>query len=134
MKPLTAEAALRRRCQVILAGQRRRARADGKVLAYDLESLVRLADQDICTYCRAPAALDFQIDHLCPTSRNGAHDLFNLCICCQRCNRLKGNLTADEFIRLRKFLESLPPAASDGLMRRLLRGAVVYTGSRRKKT
>ena len=133
--PLTAEAALRKKCSRILSAHKRRARADGKTLHYSLDDLVDLATkQRTCGYCLYPVALDFQFDHRCPIARGGHHELYNLEVACPRCNQLKGRLTNDEFVRFREFLKGLRVAASDDLCRRLLAGTKVYRGSRMRIT
>ena len=131
--PLTSKAALRRKCSRILSAHRQRARAEGKTLNYGRDDLIELARQLRCNYCRLPVGLDFQLDHRNPIARGGFHEHHNLTVSCSRCNQLKGRLTDTEFMRLRDFLEDIPPAASDDLCRRLLSGSRVYTGARRKK-
>src|SRR5262245_46744307 len=101
--PLQQSIALRQRCQVCLDGLRRRARADGVPLAFDVEDLVFLASKEtVCGYCHAPLSFDLvRFDHAMPTARGGRHTIDNLAVCCDRCNRLKGRLTAEEFVELR---------------------------------
>src|SRR2546430_2300927 len=99
---LTQEQQLLKRCQAALVKHRRRARADGlSGLPYGLDDLLALVrSARTCSYCRAPVGWDCQLDHKQPTSRGGAHALGNLCVCCGRCNRLKGLLDAAEFALL----------------------------------
>jgi 5-methylcytosine-specific restriction endonuclease McrA len=133
--PLTPAQALRRRCQGIYAAQRRRAQADGAALNYDADDLVFMAEhQPLCMYCRAPLSLDLvRLDHARPIARGGSYRVDNLRVCCDRCNRLKGQLDADELRALLNFLSDLHPAARQDLERRLLSGAKVYTGSRKAR-
>lgn len=135
MKPLTRTQILRRRCRRIHADQRRRAQAEGAALNYDADDLVFMAERNrLCAYCRCP--LDFsclRFDHRKPIARGGKHAIANLVACCDRCNRLKGRLEADEFAQLLGFLKFLHPAARADLERRLLCGANVYTGARKAR-
>ena len=43
--------------------------------------------------------LDFTIDHKTPLARGGPDTKLNKVPCCFRCNNLKGDMTAEEFIR-----------------------------------
>ena len=54
---------------------------------------------DSCSYCGAPAGSDGHIDHRTPLSRGGPHSYENLCVSCKTCNQVKGQLTAEEFLR-----------------------------------
>lgn len=38
------------------------------------------------------------VDHLHPISQGGRNTQDNLVVCCQRCNRMRGNLTVEEFV------------------------------------
>jgi len=80
----------------------------------------------LCVYCRAPLSLALSFDHRVPIARSGLHAISNLCVCCQRCNTLKGKLTTDEFTELLALLQRLHPAARQDLERRLLAGGVRY--------
>lgn len=132
--PLTQATLLRRRCQRILADQRRRARADGVTLSYGLDELLTLSIQQTCTYCWAPLGMDFQLDHLTPVARGGKHELENLAAACKKCNVRKGVLLASEYRRLLILVGSWPPAAQEDIRRRLVAGgAAVYARNRRKK-
>src|SRR5262245_61179292 len=129
--PLTSEQALRQRCRRLLADQRRRARADGVELRYDVEDLLHLARQaKTCHYCNAPLSLELSMDHRTAISRGGRHAIDNLAVCCRRCQSLKGRLNADEFAALLAFLAQLYPAATQDIQRRLLAGASVYADGR----
>ncbi|PJF39248.1 MAG: HNH endonuclease [Phototrophicales bacterium] len=51
-------------------------------------------DQYRCSYCQMPARYVYgtmEIDHIIPRSRGGTDDEGNLCLCCGRCNKFKGN-------------------------------------------
>ncbi len=132
MKLLTQEAALRKRCQRILADHRRRARAEGKTLDYGLTWLLGIVHEArTCSYCRMPIGLDFQLDHRTPIARGGVHETWNLSVTCHRCNLLKGRLTAKEFLHLRAVLAEMHLAASDDITRRLIAGGQVYARGRK---
>lgn len=53
----------------------------------------------LCPYgCNRPIdILNLTIDHMIPRGQNGSYELANLLPCCDHCNRLKGNMTANSF-------------------------------------
>jgi len=52
-----------------------------------------------CRYCRKfLTAMDLGVDHVEPVSQGGSLGFDNLDICCDECNRLKGNLTLRTFM------------------------------------
>lgn len=53
-------------------------------------------DRHVCRYCGARAT---EVDHVEPWSRGGPTVSFNLVAACQRCNRLKGDKTPEEWQR-----------------------------------
>jgi hypothetical protein len=54
-----------------------------------------------CEYCNGPVFADtLRIDHRIPASRGGELGFPNLAISCDRDNRMKGSLTAAEFVAL----------------------------------
>lgn len=64
--------------------------------------MTMLVPYDKCHYCRCPMdGHDPQRratkDHVIPKSRDGTNDPSNLVPCCDLCNRMKGNMTGDEF-------------------------------------
>lgn len=62
-----------------------------------------------CEYCQRVVTLDVgasahsraTADHRTPRARGGAHRWSNLALACGYCNRVKGPLTADEFLAVR---------------------------------
>lgn len=40
---------------------------------------------------------DADVDHIIPQASGGSNDASNLCISCQRCNRQKGNMDAEDY-------------------------------------
>ena len=133
-KLLTTADLLRQKCQRALANHRRRAKADGQRLGYNLHDLLYLAKEyPRCVYCTAPLALDFEFDHAQPTSRNGKYTAANLRVCCGRCNSLKGRWTAESFCKLLALLADVAPVESEDLCRRALAGSTVYARGRRER-
>lgn len=51
-----------------------------------------------CFYCRKELRYDqATLDHYYPTSAGGESEIFNLVLCCKRCNKLKGSKIPDGF-------------------------------------
>jgi len=132
--PTTQSAALDALARRALSHHRARAKAVGQVLDYGLDHLARLVgDNPACRWCRMPVSFgDLQVDHLMPTSRGGAHSLYNLCVACKRCNALRGMLSQAETEHLLEFLDSMPAVARQDLERRLLSGGARYSRSCRR--
>lgn len=91
-----------------------------------------------CAYCpRIISALDFRVDHEEPVSRGGSLGLSNLVLCCDVCNREKGELTATEY---REVIATLDLLLSKGLLgpqgykdvRKRLRGSLMMFRSKKK--
>lgn len=75
----------------------------------------------LCPYCRAPIdVLSMEMDHSTPFSRGGGPGFDNLRCICARCNRVKADLTSDEYILLIAFLEG--PGAP---LRKKIEGALI---------
>lgn len=58
-----------------------------------------------CAYCGVSMVLEPQgskplatLDHVTPTSRGGRHHWENVVCACEKCNRAKGSMTAEEFL------------------------------------
>lgn len=134
MKPLVTQVdALKARARRLLADHRTCAKKDGATLDYTLTDLRELlASSPTCAYCKLPLSFAVSLDHRQPLSRGGRHSLDNLTVCCERCNRLKGMLTAEEFRLLRDAVTQLHPVAAADVERRLLAGAARYASRRRK--
>lgn len=60
---------------------------------------------DHCCYCQVKFASAKprrpNMDHKLPISRGGGAEVENLALCCHRCNQIKGECTAEEFLALR---------------------------------
>ena len=62
-----------------------------------------------CPYCRKQIPWrELSLDHIHPKSRGGSNDKENLVWVDAACNRMKGDLTGDEFIALLNFLQEFP--------------------------
>lgn len=103
----------------------------GRELPFGCEQFRHWVEQQIgagcvlCPYCRAPVDyVNFTVDHQTPCARGGGLDFDNLEVICADCNNAKGNLTADEFTKLREHLRILGPAAEADITRRLKSGAM----------
>jgi 5-methylcytosine-specific restriction endonuclease McrA len=107
------------RTRRLLSDHRTRAKRDGAVLDYGLAEVGQLlAEHPLCEYCRAPLSFTVSLDRRTPIGRGGRHQRANLAVCCQRCNRLKGMLTEDEFREVLTLLARLHPMARLDLERR----------------
>jgi 5-methylcytosine-specific restriction endonuclease McrA len=81
-----------------------------------------------CRYCESIiTALTCQVDHMHPKSRGGSLTFENLTTCCVDCNKLKGDLRADEFEALLSLMRSFrDPYGAGVLRRRLIDGGVAH--------
>lgn len=61
----------------------------------ELEISVYLRDGKKCRYCSSEKG-PFEIDHVHPVSRGGIHEITNLVVSCQKCNRIKKDNTIEE--------------------------------------
>lgn len=66
-----------------------------KKIQPQIKSMVKARDGHCCINCGNPN--DLTIDHLTPISRGGRHHSSNMATLCQPCNRLKADMTLDEF-------------------------------------
>lgn len=91
-----------------------------------------------CAYCPTIiSALDFRVDHDEPVSRGGSLGLENLILCCEVCNREKGELTSGEY---REVIATLDLLLSKGLLgpqgykdvRKRLRGSLMTFQPKKK--
>ena len=51
--------------------------------------------------------MTLRVDHMMPVSRGGTLGFENLCCSCDDCNRIKGELTAEEFKAVTRTLTAL---------------------------
>ena len=56
-----------------------------------------------CTYCEKDIdkkrGSHLTVDHVVPRTQGGANHISNLVTCCSECNKKKGHLLLDQFIR-----------------------------------
>lgn len=127
------EAAFIRRTQNGFQDLKRRAKKDGLQVSYSIAEFrnhVRGASH--CPYCGALLTVDtYSLDHAIPVSREVSpriHALANLAVCCQRCNEVKGPMSADEFMQLLGLINGFYLAARSNLLARLRAGAKKVAG------
>ena len=76
-----------------------------------------------CEYCRQPVdAMNFATDHKTPVKRGGGLGIDNFGFCCDACNRVKGILTAEEFVQLLDLLRRWDVVAAKDVRERLKMG------------
>ena len=68
----------------------------GTLAGYELKEYLLLKWGHRCAYCKQ-TGIALQVEHLVPKTRGGSHRVSNLTLACERCNRKKGNRTAQEF-------------------------------------
>lgn len=76
-------------------GTKKSTRKDGPEWALQ-RARVFAAKGSKCFYCGADAS---HVDHQIPRFRGGSDEMDNLVPCCAACNRAKGSLTAEEWLR-----------------------------------
>lgn len=54
--------------------------------------------EKVCFYCDADVSQGYEVDHILPLSKGGAHEASNLVIACRTCNAKKSNRDPDEFL------------------------------------
>lgn len=80
----------------------------GQTLSTD-QILQWMESSQICPYCHKHInPLDYSIDHKTPKNRGGPNDLSNLQLIDLKCNKVKGDLTDEEFMQLMQFLKDKP--------------------------
>lgn len=96
-----------------------------EILLANLECL--LASRARCPYCDVRLLLsNVSVDHRVPLSRGGTSHPDNLTLIDRRCNKLKGELTGEEYRALREWLDDLEEEARLNIERRLLMGGSVF--------
>jgi 5-methylcytosine-specific restriction endonuclease McrA len=87
-----------------------------------------------CHYCNRPLnIITLQLDHMVPISQGGELGWNNLCVACEPCNQMKGNVTAATFVRVLAFIETLPPFDGESLRNRLQMATKLAIDNRRMK-
>jgi 5-methylcytosine-specific restriction endonuclease McrA len=86
-----------------------------------------------CPWCgRALSPKIVSLDHQVPLSRGGtgkARTDYN--VICRRCNKLKSNMTSEEYGEFRKFMSRMPDVVRKNIELRLLMGASTYAPSKK---
>ncbi len=77
-------------------GWHRRERERGQTYAPETLEWIKSLQGAECTYCNASAET---IDHIHPRSRGGSNDRQNLAPSCHRCNKRKGSMDVDVFLK-----------------------------------
>ena len=97
------------------------------------EILTTMSLNYICPYCDKPVEpLSWSIDHLTPKNRGGSNSLDNLHLVCIKCNKVKGDLTDEEFKQLMAFLKD-KPVIYENLYKRLRMAGMVFMFNRKKR-
>lgn len=73
-------------------------------------------DNRACYFCRKPLEPDqVTLDHYLPKSKKGTTDVFNLVVCCKKCNKRKSNLIPEDYRKI--ILELFLRAVEDNQIR-----------------
>ncbi len=97
-----------------------------------VDVILVIMSKNICPYCdKQISPLDFSIDHKLPKNRGGSNELINLHLVCIKCNKVKGDLTDEEFKQLMAFLKD-KPIIYENLYKRLRMAGMVFMFSRKK--
>jgi CRISPR/Cas system Type II protein with McrA/HNH and RuvC-like nuclease domain len=83
----------------------------------DLDKLyIYKRDKKECYFCKKPLEFNkITFDHYLPKSKKGTMDVFNLVICCKKCNKLKSNKIPEDYKD--KILELFLQAVKDNKIR-----------------
>jgi 5-methylcytosine-specific restriction endonuclease McrA len=85
-----------------------------------------------CRYCHGFFVVsEISPDHALPLARGGGLGLDNLDYPCMNCNRAKGAMTVDEFLKLIDFLEREMPLARRDILGRLSKAISLAVAARR---
>jgi len=125
-----------RRTYAIYRNQKHRAHLVRQTLPYHLAQFrAQVESAEQCPYCRTLLLPEnFSADHNLPVSRVSdpiTWSIGNIVISCERCNQYKGNMSAEEFLRLLAVIKTFHPAAAQNLLARLRAGAPKAAGRRR---
>jgi flagellar biosynthesis GTPase FlhF len=89
----------KRRYSRTLEKAKRRVRMENQMgyMPDDYENILWEEQEGLCFYCLRE--LDsFHLEHMVPISKEGLHDISNVCLSCPDCNLAKGTKTAEEFL------------------------------------
>lgn len=126
----------------VLRGMRRRGMAARQVGNIRQRLLLNFSDElhygnlgmgIVCSYCREIVrCLDAGADHGMPLSRGGGNTSDNIIICHKKCNLAKGDMSGDEFRKLREWIsENFSASTANNLMSRLRAAGWIYSRCRR---
>jgi len=103
--------------------------------SFTLEQVINMMNQaSICEYCHKPIApLDYSIDHKIPLNKGGTNDISNLHLICIKCNKVKGDLTDEQFKDLMNYLAD-KPEVYDTLYKRLRMANYKFFYIKKKKS
>ncbi len=97
------------------------------------EILTMMYNSNVCPYCnKIIEPLSFSIDHKIPKNRDGSNSLDNLHLVCIKCNKVKGDLTDEEFGQLMEFLKD-KPIIYENLYKRLRMAGMVFMFNKKKR-
>lgn len=89
----------------ITQNRRARIRGDGGVLPRTIHASLKKLQHGKCAVCSCDLTESgYQLDHIIPVARGGAHDSSNMQLLCPRCNQSKGARDPVEFMQSRGFL------------------------------
>ena len=101
---------------------------------FSVDEILVLMNNDICPYCNKKIEpLLFSIDHKLPKNRGGSNELSNLQLIDIKCNKVKGDLTDEEFKRLMAFLKD-NLVIYENLYRRLRMAGMVFMFNKKRKS
>jgi len=103
--------------------------------SFTLEEVInRMNQASICEYChKLIEPLDYSIDHKTPLNKGGTNDIGNLHLTCIKCNKVKGDLTDEQFKDLMGYLAD-KPEVYDNLYKRLRMANFKFMYVKRKKS
>lgn len=70
----------------------------GTLYGYNIRNYLLEKHQHKCFYCNKDVST-FEVEHMTPKAKGGSNRIDNLTLSCHDCNRKKGTLTAEEFIK-----------------------------------
>jgi len=103
--------------------------------SFTLEEVINIMNlASICEYChKLIEPLDYSIDHKTPLNKGGTNDIGNLHLTCIKCNKVKGDLTDEQFKDLMGYLAD-KPEVYDNLYKRLRMANFKFMYVKRKKS
>src|SRR5690606_4069952 len=70
----------------------------GTLFGYEVREYLLEKWQRKCTYCEV-SGVPLQVEHIFPKVHGGSDRVSNLCLACEPCNRKKGVLAVDVFLK-----------------------------------